>query len=331
MRRKLVAATSVIIGAALFVVVLAFAGFDNIIEPFRKFSLFYLMLFLLTTALLHVISTLRWSTVLKYQGFKVPFFLLLRYRLIGTAVSYLTPAARLGGEPVRGFLLKKKLDLKTTHTYSSVLIETSLGMSIDALFISVILATLFLFFALPNQITGFALAISLFVVIALTIFYSTLISRLGPFSLILRIFSLFIRIRFLKELAKKIANIEDLMVEFICSRKKGVGQAILVSMLSWPVTFLQYKLALLSIGFDASITIILLSIIATSLAAMIPIPAAFGIQEAGQFSVFSLIAIPSVGIALSLMIRFKDLLATLAGLVLLSHEGLSIIEVLKKK
>jgi len=102
-------------------------------------------------------------------------------------------------------------------------------------------------------------------------------------------------------------------------------------MLSWPVTFLQYKLALLSIGFEASVTIILLSIIATSIVAIIPIPAAFGVQEAGYFSVFSLIAVPSVGIALSLIIRFKDLLATLTGLILLSHEGLSVIDVLKKK
>ena len=133
------------------------------------------------------------------------------------------------------------------------------------------------------------------------------------------------------KLAKKIANVEDSMVEFLRTRKKGVGHAVLVSMLMWPVTFMQYTFALLSIGFDAPFTIVILSIIATSLATIIPIPAAFGVQEAGHFSVFSLIAVPSVGIALSLLIRLKDLLATLAGLILLSHEGLSIMEVLKKK
>jgi len=331
MRKKLVAAASVVIGVLLFVIVLAFAGFDQIIEPFRKFSLSYLALFLLATAVLHAISTWRWSAVLKYQGLKVPFLLLLRYRIIGTAISYLTPAARVGGEPVRGFLLKKKLGIKAGHTYSSVLIEMSLGMSIDAVLMSVILISMLLFFALPKQVAGFALTISLLAILFLVVFYSTLISRLGPISFIFRVFSSLIRLRFFKELTGKIATVEDSMVEFLRLRKKGVVQAVLVSMLSWPVTFLQYKLALLSIGFEASVTIILLSIIATSIVAIIPIPAAFGVQEAGYFSVFSLIAVPSVGIALSLIIRFKDLLATLTGLILLSHEGLSVIDVLKKK
>ena len=160
MRKKLVAAASVVIGVLLFVIVLAFAGFDQIIEPFRKFSLSYLALFLLATAVLHAISTWRWSAVLKYQGLKVPFLLLLRYRIIGTAISYLTPAARVGGEPVRGFLLKKKLGIKAGHTYSSVLIEMSLGMSIDAVLMSVILISMLLFFALPKQVAGFALTLS---------------------------------------------------------------------------------------------------------------------------------------------------------------------------
>tara|TARA_Y100000310_G_scaffold345782_1_gene469820 strand:+ start:16346 stop:17278 length:933 start_codon:yes stop_codon:yes gene_type:complete len=310
---------------------LIFAGFDKIIEPFKKFSLVYLVLFVLATTLLHIINSLRWAAVLKYQGVKVPFLLLLRYKLIGTAVNYLTPAARLGGEPVRGYLLKKKLSLKSKQAYSSILIEMSLGMSIDTLFISVILIAMLLFFTLPNQIVGFALTLSLLATLLLIIFYSTLIKRLGPFSFIFRFFSSFIRTRFLRKLAGKIVSIEDSMIEFLHFRRKGVIQAIFISMLSWPVTFLQYKFALLSIGFDASITIILLSIIATSFAAIIPIPAAFGVQEAGHFSVFSLVAAANVGIALSILIRFKDLISTLIGLILLSHEGLSIIEMLKKK
>ncbi len=331
MGKKLLAVASLIIGLAVFIVVLNFAGFGNIIEPFRKFSLFYLALFLLTTSLLHVITTLRWSTVLRYERLKVPFLPLLKLKLIGAAVSYLTPAARVGGEPVRGYLLKKRLGIEGKRAYSSVLIETSLGLGIDALFSSLLLVSMLLFFTLPKQLEGFALAISMLALASTVIFYLVLISRLGPFSLLFRISSRLIKSGLLKKLVVKIMLIEESMVEFFHFRKRGVAAAVLVTSISWPLTYFQYKFALLSIGFDASFTIIILSIIATSLSGIIPIPAAFGVQEAGHFSIFSMIASPSVGIALSLLIRLKDLIMTFVGLVFLSHEGLNLFEVLRNK
>lgn len=331
MGRKLLAAASLLMGLAIFIVLLKFTGFENIMELFRKFSPFYLALFLLTTSLLHLATTLRWSTVLKHEGLKAPFLLLLKLKLIGTAISYLTPAARVGGEPVRGYLLKKKLCIEGKRAYSSVLIETSLGLGFDALFSSALLISMLLFFTPPKQLTGFALAVSLLALISTAVFYLALIRRLGPFSFVFRVSSRLIKSRFLKNLVGRIMLVEESMVEFFHFRKRGVAAAILVSSISWPLTYFQYKFALLSIGFDASFTIIILSIIATSLAAVTPIPAAFGVQEAGHFSIFSIVAAPSVGIALSLLIRLKDLLATLAGLVFLSHEGLNLSEVLRNK
>lgn len=331
LNKKLILLGSILIGTFLFVVLLTFVGFDNIAEPFQQFSLFYLGLFLLATALLHIISTMRWATILKYQGFKVPFLLLLRYKLIGAAISYITPASRLGGEPVRGYLFKNKLKIKGREVFPSIFIETSLGMSIDALFISGILITMLLFFTLPTQVAGFALVISIFAIMVIVAYYSTLISHLGPFSFIFKMFYTLFRRPGINRLARKIVYIEENMIQFFSFKKRGVLEAILISSLSWPLTFLQYKVALLSIGFNAPATIILLSIIAVSFAAIIPIPAAFGVQEVGQFTIFSIIAAAPIGIALSLIIRFKDLLATFIGLILLSHEGLSVLEVLKNK
>ncbi|MBI2663930.1 flippase-like domain-containing protein [Candidatus Woesearchaeota archaeon] len=329
--KKLMFAASVLVGAGLFVVVLLFVGFNNIVEPFKKFSPLYLSLFIAATAVLHLIATWRWATVLKYQGFKSPFLLLLRYKLIGSAISYLTPAARVGGEPVRGLLLKNKLNLRGEHAFSSVLIESSLGMTIDALFISVVLIGMLLFFTVPSQLAGLALYIAITAIFLISVFYFALIKHRGPFSSALRLLNSVIPKGYLQRLIRTVAVVEDTMVDFLNLRRKGVVQAVFVSALSWPVTFIQYKFALLSIGFDASVTIILLSIIATSIAGFIPVPAAFGIQEAGHFSVFSIVSAASIGIALSLLIRFKDLLTTLVGLILVSHEGLSILDVLRKK
>lgn len=329
MGRKLLAAASVVLGVALFVIVLLFVGFENVIEPFREFSFFYLALFLATTAVIYAATTLRWHIVLRYQGIKASFFQLLKLELIGTAISYLTPVARVGGEPVRGYLLKKKLGIEGKHSYSSILIETAVGMSIDGVMVSLTLVTLLILSKIPEQLSGAAIALAALMIAAIVLFYSTLISRLGPFSLLFRVFYRLARNSFLKRLAGKIMLIEDSMVEFFHLKKRGVAEAIFVSLIGWPLSFIQYKFALLSFGFNAPVAIIVLSIIATTLAAMIPATAALGVQEAGQFSVFSIIAAPSVGIALSLLIRLKDILTTFFGLVFLSHEGLNLLDVFR--
>ncbi len=331
MGRKLLAAASFAVGLLIFIIVLSVVGFENVTEPFRDFSLFYLFLFLMVSSLLHVVTALRWSTVLRHQGLKVPFFPLLGLKLVGTAIGYLTPASRIGGEPVRGYLLRKKFGIDGKLAYSSAMIETVLGLSIDAVFTSVIIITMLVFFTLPAQVAGFALAISLLAIILMVAFYSVLICRLGPFSFMFRISALLIKSRFLKSLIGKIVMVEETMVEFFHSKRKGVAAAILISSINWPLTYFQYKFALLSIGFDAPFTIIVLSIMAITLAGVVPIPAAFGVQEAGQFSLFSIISMSSIGIALSLLIRFKDLITAFFGLVLLSHEGLSLVDVLRNK
>ena len=334
MRRKLLVAASVLIGLASFLLVLSFAGFESIIEPFRKFSLSYLILFLLISGLLYAVYTLRWYVVAKHQGINVTFLELFKLRLIAIAVSYLTPVSRMGGEPVRALLFKKKFRLEGKSAFSSIVLDSSIGMSLDILLITVVLVAALFFFTLPFQsgrlalflaIAGSAIAIS---------FYASLFAGIRPFSSLVRVCSCVPGGRLLKKALGIITGIEDVLIDFLHSRKKGMAEAVLISMLSWPLTFFQYKFALLAIGVhDVPVIIILLSIVVLSMSTLIPIPASFGVQEAGQFSVFSIgiIAMPGIGIALSLIIRLKDVLSAFIGLVLLSHEGLSIFEVFKKK
>ena len=332
MHRAVLIVSSGLIGIASFVFILSFAGFENIIAPFRKFSLFYLVLFLLATWAVYLVHTLRWYVVVRYQGMNVPFLELLKLKLIGTSVNYLTPASGIGGEPVKALVFKKKFRLAGRSAFSSILIESIIGISIDVLLIAVAMVTAFFFFTLPPQSGNLALILSVVGSIIAIALYASLFLGLRPFSVIVRACFGTADARLLKRVVELITGIEDALVDFLCSRKKGVAKAALISLLSWPLTFLQYKFALLAIGAgEVPFIIILLSIIALFLSNLIPIPAAFGVQEAGQFSVFSIIAMPSVGIALSLIIRFKDLLTVLIGLTLLSHEGLSIFEVFKKK
>jgi uncharacterized membrane protein YbhN (UPF0104 family) len=59
------------------------------------------------------------------------------------------------------------------------------------------------------------------------------------------------------------------------------------------------------------------------LAYIIPVPAAIGVLEVGQLSAFSLLNLSSsLGIAASIVIRAKDSIITLIGLIIISFKGL---------
>ncbi|MBI2137477.1 flippase-like domain-containing protein [Candidatus Woesearchaeota archaeon] len=329
--RKLAIAFSAAVGSALFLAVLLFAGFDSIIESFREFSPFYLLLFLLMSLALYITTTWRWATIVRYQGLKAPFITLLKYKVIASAVSYLTPAVRIGGEPLRGFLFKRKFGLKGSEAYSSVFLEMSIGIAIDTIFFCSVLFAFLVFFTIPAELEAYSMVFSVAALALVAAFYISIITHHGPLSLPFRALYFLIKANLLRQLVKRIVAVEDAMAAFLHFRKKGVFQAVIISLIGLPVTFFQYKFALLSIGVNVPFEIILLSIAATTIAGIVPIPAAFGIQELTNFSVFSIIGMPSVGFALSLIIRFKDILLSFIGMALLSYEGLNVLEILKSK
>jgi len=138
--------------------------------------------------------------------------------------------------------------------------------------------------------------------------------------------------RFFAILHEKVAMAEFYMREILAKRPKKVLLALFYAAFSWPLTLLQYKLALMMIGFNASLIQILLSVVVFSFTALIPIPAALGVQEAGQFSAFKLLsANPHTGIALSLVLRIKDLILVLISFLFISQEGMDVLKTVNKK
>ena len=328
--RHLTLITSLAAGTLAFAFVLASVGLSKVIELFGNLSASYLMLFLAATSLFYFFYFLRWSAVLEYMGVRAPLAILARYKLIGFSISYITPVSRLGGEPLKVFLFKNRMKLPGTVAVSSMLLENSIGMSIDVFLMAVLMLVMLVFFALPQEFSSIASLVLPAVLVLLAFYFYVLIKQKGPFSSLFVLFNLLVKKPFLMKLIMQTRKVEELMLTFIKSKKSGVLKTIAISSVSWPLTFLQYKFALLSLGYDASLQIILLSVLATNIAASIPIPGAFGAQEAGHSFVFSLVGVAHVGIALAFLLRFKDLVVTAIGLFLLSHEGISLVDVLRK-
>ena len=79
--------------------------------------------------------------------------------------------------------------------------------------------------------------------------------------------------------------------------------------------FFEYKLALLLLGYNASFAAIFIFFSFVGLAYIIPVPAALGALEFGQSSASAMLGISKgVGLALSIVIRGRDMIWVFLGL-----------------
>ena len=327
---------SLIAGIALFIIIIWAAGYGNILSAVKGFSPVYSVYFLLVTALLFVAATYRWKAVLAGQMVDVPLLTLLRYKLMIFSINYFTPSSRLGGEPLKVVLLKKQ-NVKSSLAFASVVVDNFVGMGFDGLVGGVVL--IIIFFSSRGAALGdarmLALALGVAVLAIVAVCYLILVRKKSVFSYILEIAGGLTRSRkkkFFAVLQGKVAKAEFYMREILSRKPRALLLAVFFASLSWPLTLIQYKLALLVIGVDASFFQILVSVVALSFTTLVPIPGSLGVQEAGQFTAFRLFsANPHTGIALSLVLRAKDLLTLLLSFVALSTGGTDIFRFVNEK
>lgn len=325
-----------IIGFALFAIVIKLAGLENILGAVRGFSPIYFAPFLVVSGALFWAATYRWKIVLSGEGIDTQFWTLLKYKFIVFSINYFTPTARLGGEPLKILLLKKQR-IKSSKSFASIVVDNFIGMGFDAAVAAIILITIvFTTATFPSYVKELFLMTGLTSLAIVTAAYFVLIKKgRSAFSYFLEIAGRLTgtyKQRFFLVLHEKVAKSEFYMREMLAKKPKTLFLALFYAALSWPLTLLQYKLALLTIGFDASLVQILLSIVILSFTALLPIPAALGVQEAGQFSAFKLFsANPHTGIALSLVLRIKDLILLLISFFFISSEGINVFKIVNKK
>jgi len=286
----------------------------------------------LVLIILYITLTWRWDTILKSRGIKVPFQKLFVYRIIGTAINFLTPGPRVGGEPTQATLLTKH-GVEFTEGLSTIMIDKIIDTTTSGTLFIIGVALVGLKYSFPRN-TEIALTIGgLAFVIIITLFYYRMLSNKHFFLQIFRFFRLD-RTRFLwlQDLEKNIEKIEIIMIEFYKHNKMAFLKALSISVFTWVIMFFEYKFATTLLGLHLGIVEMFFIITFIGMAQLFPIPMAVGVLEAGQISAFALINLPaSAGIALAFLVRVKDILWAIAGLMLLATYGFHIGNVVEGK
>ncbi|MFO7710361.1 MAG: lysylphosphatidylglycerol synthase transmembrane domain-containing protein [Candidatus Woesearchaeota archaeon] len=310
------------LGFILLFSIIKNTGPSTIFTAFLKAQWIWLLPYLLTSFFIILCLVTRWYLILFSMGQEINFTKLFFIYTSGFSIAYLSPVPITGGEGAKAFLLNKN-NIEYRKGLTSVLIDKSIEATMNVIFSIIGLIFLVLHLALPqNTILTITLG-TIIAIMALAFFYYRNLTEkpiLMPAFRALR----FINSRFVYRHEYSVREIEKRISFFFRKKRLVFMLALTVSFTAWIFMFIEYKLLLLTFGYNAPISILFLVIAVVAIAYIVPIPAALGALEGGQVTITRMTYMNSAdAVAFSTILRSRDLIVTFTGLIYLFNYGIS--------
>jgi uncharacterized protein (TIRG00374 family) len=281
---------------------------------------YYLSIFIAILLISFIPYVMRFKVILDAFGKKVSILQLIPQTMVAFAVSYITPASRLGGEPARIYLLKKESDVDYTTATSSVVLDKFIEILGSALYGIIGFILLLQLPGLPDNVKIiFGVVVLLALIILYWIFHryksgKDVISKLITFA----------------KIKNHIKEIDD-QIRWMFKYRKGI---LLKSFMYYVITgilyIVQFKYLLLSIGIDSTISELILIINLWGILNFIPSPGSIGFLEGGQAMLFdSLKGEGVLGLAMTLILRAGYLTIVCLGFLYVSRFGIKYLRNIK--
>lgn len=318
MRKFLLFLFSLVIGFAIFWLVIRSIGWQDIVQTLSLFRHWQGIIIFLITLLMAILNIWRWQIILKEQRCNFPLTKLSDIWLAGSAITYLTPIALLGGEFFLGFGLHKKFNLSWEKGIASIIIFRILNLSITLLFLVLgIFSFLVLVGLPPEKVILIAVSTILGLSAILALFYYRSFRKKSVLELFFNVFG---KKSFPD--GKGMIDTEKEVFSFFRPKNKAMWQSLFG--LALPNAFLNLVRFWFIIFFLKGKFIGLLQMLAifafVHIAYILPLPAALGSLEASQAYVFETLGLGAeLGTAFSLILRGAELSIVLIGLFFLAQ------------
>lgn len=319
------------VGAWLFVKLIIETGVSEIWQAVSSVTLLSFLLFFGVSMINMAIYTWRWEIILRqhYSQTKVPFIKLMLHRISAYAVSYLTPAALTGGEPVRIYFLQKD-GVPLEEATSATVIDKILELSV--IFVVIIFAAMYAILdgSFPES-TGTIIygTFGVFFVLIAWFYYST-INDIGFISSVLRGTKL-VNIPSVKKFEQKVVKIEKQMAKFYRGHMTKMSFLVLLALINVGILVFEHWLIARFLGVSLNFKESFLSTAIPEASYLIPIPGALGALEQSHTVIYSLLGVTINAFAMVLIFRIRDLLLVLIGLIHASGFGMQMLKDVFKK
>ncbi|HEV7735348.1 MAG TPA: lysylphosphatidylglycerol synthase transmembrane domain-containing protein [Candidatus Binatia bacterium] len=263
----------------------------------------------------------RWRVVLGGLGTAPGLAVLTAYRLAGQSLSTLIPSGKLGGEPLRVWLLRDRA-VPLGAAIASVVVDRTLEMG-AAIAFACLFAAILVQHGIP-ALQGL-LVTMLLGAVGLAVGVIATVRRLrrgaGLVTAVVRRIGLD-RFGIVQGQVGTMAAAETDTVRLI-DQPRRIGRAFAVGIVANLLVLLEYWLLLSAFELPSTPIAVVAAIFATGAAHSMPVPAGIGVLEGGQMWLFGLLGYPSeVGLAVALAVRMRELLWVVPGLIFLALRAL---------
>jgi hypothetical protein len=268
-----------------------------------------------------VTLALRWEVLLAGLGLRPGLRRLAAYRAAGQSLSTIIPSAKLGGEPLRVWLLLRAR-VPAAPAIASVAVDRTLEIGAGAPF-TFLFAALLLRRGVP-ELQGAFVTVTLGAV-ALGVGLGITLRRLrrgeGLVTAVARSTGLD-RLALVRGQMGALGAAEAEATRLV-QQPRRLGLAFAIGIAANVVVCLEYALLLAAFGLPASPLAVVAAMFAAGAAHALPVPGAVGTLEGAQLWLFSMLGHPpEVGLAVGLAVRLRELVWFLPGLVYLGARGL---------
>ena len=325
MRKRLLSVLLGFFGFGLFGFVLYLAGPLDVLGEIAKLGWKGFLAVSADVVLALLFWALSWKVLLSALGIRPRWMRLFGSLASGFAVSYLTPSAYLGGEPVRVMLVgERKAPL--TEITATVVVERILASISTILF-----ASIGGFFVMVSPGISYFTKKVLLVSLGALLFFSLFLlwTFLRNYRLLSRAFfglaSLFPKVAFFHRAAEKIHAVEETAHRVLSRRPFYALLAFLFQSLAVFCNYMRPQmffgvgqntwLSFPQLSLYFSINVIISSFFWIT-------PAGVGIAEGGRMAILGIVGIPSQrAVAFVLTFRFLELIFVGVGVGYLIHRG----------
>jgi uncharacterized protein (TIRG00374 family) len=311
MRRILLILGTFGVGVALFFVLLAGVGWQEVWASIKTFSIGEAAIAIVLTALFLFLGVVRWKKILKSQGQNIPLWDLWKMYVAGFSLLFFIPIVPFANELLRSTVLKEQHGVAFKKGVASVVIDRILEIT-STLCVVVVGSAIFLFIGHSFSHSLKTMAVAGFIVLWI-VFLTWLYIRLFQNKSVLRLF-------WRGNGASK--EIEQEICTFFSFTNIYFWQGLALSFARSFAGLLRVWAFILFLGkgvaFLPGVTILGFYYLGT----LVPIPVALGLHDALQavgFSAFGMGA--GTGAAFAFLTRAIEVLFALGGLLFLFHFG----------
>lgn len=284
-----------ILGAAITILIAGYFGFTEIFQAVSSLNPIYIIAAIMLQLAAIPLLAIRLVLISRPEG-KLSMARSLKINMYGFVMDLLTPIAKLGGEPLKIYMLKKDFGASK----SSAIISIDTVTEIVASFITVLLIFFVFIKFLPSQLMPYFIVFFIVVIAALAFVFKLF----TDFSWLDRIVKWLV-----KKISKyrKVSDIDYAKIfhdtfSSLIKQKKAMAAAFSLSFAIKITEFARMWLVFLALGTVLPLDVVLILWAVLLILSMVPwLPSGLGLVEFGGIAAFIMFGVPK-GVAASGML-----------------------------